>query len=45
MWTRAPDIRSYTGLQDCDLSESEHDRLPHFKVYEVPHADLNVEFA
>jgi hypothetical protein len=38
-------IRSCTGLQDCDLSESELDRLPQLKVYEVLHADLNVEFA
>jgi hypothetical protein len=38
-------IRSCTGLQDCDLADAELDRLPQLKVYEGLHADLNVEFA
>jgi hypothetical protein len=31
--------------ENFDLSESVHDRLLQVKVYEVLHADLNVEFA
>jgi hypothetical protein len=38
-------IRSCTGLQDCELSESDQARLPQLKAYEVLYADLNVEFA